>query len=472
MDKYQQFRDLIAQAADEFRSVGKNETIRVVSHLDSDGICACSLLIRALNHENRKYSISIVHQLDTKILQELSYENYHCYFFTDLGSGQLSAIKKFLPEKKVFVLDHHQPDSVSAENVFHVNPHLVGIDGSKEISGAGVTYLFVTALNSKNRDMAHVAVIGALGDVQEENGFQRLNNEILETAKELGSIEVRKGLRAFGSQTRPIHKLLEYSTDPYIPGVSGSESGAIQFLCSIGIDPKNGKEWKKLIHLSDEEQKRLATAIIIKRAGEQKPEDIFGYTYLLVKEQEESPLKDAKEFSTLLNACGRMDKASLGIGACIGNEAAKQRAIQQLTEYRKEIISAVKWYEENRNTQYVHAEKGFVIINAQDFIHFTFVGTLASILSKSNEFEGRTYILSMAYRLDNTIKVSLRIADRNKQEDSDLRSILMKLASFVGGEAGGHLEAAGAIIPLDKEEEFIAAAKEILRSLSLEERVL
>jgi single-stranded-DNA-specific exonuclease len=468
MDKYERFRQRLQQAAEEFREV--KGTVRVVSHLDSDGICACSILISALNNENLNYSVSIVPQLDAKILNELAQENYDCFVFTDLGSGQLKNIAKYLKGRRVFVLDHHQPEAEAAGDIVHVNPHLLGIDGSKEIAGAGVTYLFATALNEKNRGMAHIAIIGAIGDLQEEKGFRKLNDEILSAAKEQGMLEISNGLRAFGSQTRPIHKLLEYSTNPYIPGVTGSESAAIQFLRQLGINPKLGKGWKKLVHLSDEEKKKLATAIILKREGEHDPEDIFGFTYLLCNEAEESPLKDAKEFSTLLNACGRMNKASLGIGACIGNEKSKQKAIRQLNRYRREIISAVQWYQGNKDKKSINQSDGYVIINARDEVPSTMIGTLASILSRSNEFEKPTLVLSMAYTNDDTIKVSLRASGR-PDERLDLRKIVQQIVARTGGEAGGHMGAAGALVPIEQEELLIKAAKESLSSVYMEERV-
>jgi nanoRNase/pAp phosphatase (c-di-AMP/oligoRNAs hydrolase) len=111
------------------------------------------------------------------------------------------------------------------------------------------------------------------------------------------------------------------------------------------------------------------------------------------------------------------------------------------------------------------------LIDAQDNIPFTFAGTLASILARSNEFEPKTYILAMAYTLDNTIKASLRVAGKNNHE-VDLKSLIKEITGQVGGEAGGHSEASGAIIPFEKEEEFVAAATEILRKRSMEERVL
>ena len=54
-----------------------------------------------------------------------------------------------------------------------MNPHLFDIDGSTEISGAGVVYLFCKALDGKNKDMAHIAIVGAIGDIQEDKGFKK-----------------------------------------------------------------------------------------------------------------------------------------------------------------------------------------------------------------------------------------------------------------------------------------------------------
>ncbi len=466
----QKFKESVKEAADSFNKIDKREMIRVISHLDADGISACAILTKALNNDNRRYTISIIQQIDRNILDDLSKENYNYFVFTDLGSGQINEIAKTLNKKRVFIIDHHHPQTLEkTNNIVHVNPHLFGIDGSKEISGSGLVYLFASYLNKKNEDLAHIAFIGIIGDIQERE-LSELNKEILETAIKIGAIEVKKGLRVFGAQTRPLYKVLEYSTDPYIPGVTGSETGAIQFLQQIGIDLKDEKGWKKLIDLNEEEMKKLVTGIVIKRVNEANPEDVLGDVYLLPKE-EEGPTRDAKEFSTLLNACGRMNKASLGIGTCLGDKKAKTRAIKNLNNYKKEIINAIKWYQENQNSKNISKEDGFIIINARDRILSTVVGTLASIISKSNELPEGTFVLSLAQIDTNRAKASLRISGKNNN-DADLRAIVKKIADEVGGDAGGHMNAAGAIIPAEKEEEFIATAKEILRKECLEERVV
>ena len=449
----------IEQAAIKFRKINEG-TIRIVSHLDADGICACSIMIKTLKRMNKNYSVSIIHQLSEDFLKELSEESYSTYVFTDLGSGQFSLIKKYLKGKKIFILDHHQPSDGKDDNIIHVNPMLYGMDGSKDISGSGVVFLFSRALDKKNDDLAHLAVIGAIGDVQEDKGFSGINKQILEIAIKNKKIKLEKSLRLFGITTRPLHKVLEYSSDPYIPGISGSESNVIQFLHKLDIEPKQGNKWKTFNDLTEDEKKRLVSAIILERVNEENPEDVFGDLYLLTEEDKASPTCEAREFSTLLNSCGRMDKASLGIGVCLNDKKLKEKAIRNLDDYKKEIVKALRWFGENRKSKDVIEKNNFIIINAKGNVLGTIIGTLASILSKSDL--KNKYILSMA-RLDaKSTKISLRYTG---DKDIDLKEIISKITEKVDGEAGGHKNAAGALIDKEKEESFIKEAENILKEL-------
>ena len=460
MENYNLFSKAIESAVATFKSWDQSQPIKLVSHLDADGISASAIVINLLKLENRKYSITILPQLAKEDILQLKGENFNNYIFADLGSGILDNIQDILTDKNVLILDHHEPVQCELpENITHINPHLFDIDGSKEISGAGVSYLFTEKANPLAKNMAHIAIIGAIGDIQEDNGFMHLKNKILKQAIENETIKVKKGLRMFGMQTKPLHKVLEYSNNPHIPGVSGNESGTIQFLTQLGIDPKKGSGWKKMIHLTDDEMRRLVTGIIMKRLGEINPEDVLGNIYLLPKEKEESPTKDAREFATLLNACGRMNRASCGIGTCLGILKDRRMAMQTLADYKKEIVQARIWYENNPD---IIKGKNFIIINAKDQIRHTIIGTLASIISKSNELD-KVYIMSLARTDKDTTKVSIRT--NIEEEDLDLRDIVKKITTKVGGEAGGHMQAAGALIPAEAEADFINTAKEVFKQL-------
>jgi single-stranded-DNA-specific exonuclease len=460
------FFNFIKSAADRFKSINKKETIRLISHFDADGICSASLMINALKNEGFKYSLSIIKQLSEETLHDLKKEDYNYFIFTDLGSGQIELIKKHMT-KTVFILDHHAFDisilKDLPENIIMVNPHMFGFDGSNEISGAGTTYLFTEAMDEKNKDKAYLALIGAMGDIQEKEGFFGLNKKILETAVSQGQIKVEKGLKWFGLETRALVYLITYNTEVYIPGITGSESNAIQFLTSIDIEPKAKNTWKRFNDLTEDEKRRLLSGIVMKRSGEKKPEDILGNRYILLQEPESSPLRDIKEFSTLLNACGRMDKPSLGIGACLNDSRIKKKAIAMIAEYKKEIVKALRWYEAQKESGHVIKGKDFIIINAHDKIMPSIIGTLASIVSNSGEIKKGTLILSMARDSKEITKVSLRVA--GDDYGNDLREVIGKIVEQVGGQSGGHKNAAGAIIPTKEEDKFIEIAKKVFTAL-------
>jgi single-stranded-DNA-specific exonuclease len=471
--KFQDFISSMKVPAEELKSTSPSEAIRLISHLDADGISAASIIIRALNRMNRKYALSIVQQLDDSVAFSLSKEQYKTFIFTDIGSGQVSLLEKYLPEKRIFILDHHEIDRNAKENqnIFQINPHQFGIEGSTDISGAGVVFFFSQILDSRNEDMAHIALIGAIGDVQEEHGFSPINKKLVDIAEKNGRLKVTRGLKFFGAQTKPVHKLLEQSSDFFIPGVTGSESGSVQFLNSIGVNPRGADgSWRKLSALSEDEMKKLVAGIIIARNGEKTPDEVIGFVYTLVHEEENCPLKDAKEFSTLLNACGRMGKASFGIGACLGDCRAKQQALGTLADYKKEIMKSLRWYDENSNSKNVIRGNGYMIINAGPSVSTTIIGTMASIISKSNALPGGTIILSLAQGFDGKTKASIRVSGREKCH-FDMRSVVENITRASGGEAGGHRNAAGAVMPTELEGKFIESARIILDKLAIEERV-
>src|SRR5918996_1567113 len=56
-----------------------------------------------------------------------------------------------------------------------------------------------------------------------------------------------------------------------------------------------------------------------KRLSDILVDDLKGYVYTLGREDKRSILRDAREFSTVLNACGRMGMAGVGIAICMGD---------------------------------------------------------------------------------------------------------------------------------------------------------
>ncbi len=451
------------------KKLNKNKKIKLISHLDADGITSAAIIINALEKLNQPFELTIVPQLTEDICKELAKENFDDFIITDLGSGQLSFINKHFTNKQVLILDHHEIQEPSLSNIVHVNPHLFNIDGSKFISGSGVSFLFTYFLDNSNKDVSHLALIGAIGDTQESNGFIGINKLFFKIAIDNNLINVSKALNFFGKQTRSLIKLLEYSSDLYIPGISGNESNTVLFLTNLGIKLVNSDgTQKKYTDLTEQEKKLLTEHIIIKRIQNGLTDQTNVLTNMYIINNESMPeFKDLKEFSTLLNACGRMNKAEIGVFACLNKDSYKKLALNVHKDYKKEIINGMRWINNNLTSNNIIKTDKYMIINAKNNILYTIIGTTASILTKNGKFPNNYLILSLAENPDlKLIKSSLRIVGNNP--DVDLQKIITSIIKSLGvGEAGGHKHAAGAIIPLDQEEKFISISKSILDSINI-----
>ena len=453
-----------AKKAAEF--LDNTKEVHVVSHLDADGLTSAAIILSSLKRKGILYELSVVQNVEEEIIEKLNGINTEKVIFVDIGSGQLDLIVNNLKDKKALILDHHETDTDERpEWLTHVNPHDFSLNGSKGISGAGTTYVFSRMLSDDNTDLAALAIIGAIGDVQEHNGFLQMNRAILADAESSGRMSARRGLKIYGAQTKPLLKILAYNHDLDLEGITGSEQSALLFLQSLGIESFDDKgRLRKYIDLTDDERKNLISAMLIKRSHCDNPQDIIGYYYKLNNESRGTVFKDAREYATMLNACGRMDAASIGIGACMGDRLMKRRAAQVQQEYKREISFAIRWFKECVATgKNITVKEGYMIIDGREDIKASIIGTIASIASRMNEVKDGSLILSIATLENGDVKASLRV--KGNSNGYDLREILHAVAEKSGAAAGGHINAAGALIPKNSIDSFIRNAEEYFSEL-------
>src|SRR5256886_13888257 len=142
--------------------------VRIFCHYDPDGTPSASILAQALMRRGKRIHATMAHALDRTSAARLGEETNELLVVSDIGSGQLDLLEG-LPYP-VVVLDHHKPIRDS-ETIAHVNPHLFGVDGAREMCGATTTWLFALVLDERNWDLAGPALAGAIGDKQAVGGF-------------------------------------------------------------------------------------------------------------------------------------------------------------------------------------------------------------------------------------------------------------------------------------------------------------
>jgi len=427
----------IKEAVERIGKISEKKPIKVISHFDCDGITSAAVFSRALQRWGKNFSLEIVKGLEEDFIKKLSED--HLLIFLDLASGSLNYIKE--KKTEVIIFDHHEIVQEIPANVLMVNPIL---QKHESMSGAGICYMFAKALSHENIDLASLAVIGMVGDVLDQN-LGKVYDEII---KDSGAV-VRKGLLVYPA-TRPLNRALEYSSSPYIPNVTGSYKGVVEVLREANIPKKDGV-YKALYELTEEEMSNLITAIMLRSTGKMDNSKLIGNLYLVNFHNKQ---EDARELSALINACSRMGRHEVSLGFCLGNKEYKEEAEEIYREYKQHIVSALKYVSDAEKI----SGKNYTIINAKDNIKDTIIGTTASIIARSPLYTEGTMIIALAYN-ENKIKVSARLAGK---EGMNVREVLTKVVVPLGGEVGGHPNAAGCLIERAQEGQFISELQKVL----------
>ncbi|MCX8169542.1 MAG: DHH family phosphoesterase, partial [Candidatus Methanomethyliaceae archaeon] len=353
--------------------------------------------------------------------------------------------------------------------VYKRQPHYFGIDGSMEISTSGVAYFLAKEINNKNVKLSQLAIVGALGDMQdrgERGTFIGLNSIIAKEAETAKILRTKLGLRLYGSESRPLIQCLANTMDPYLPGLTGDEGACLKFIKSLGIEPKKiDGSWKTQSDLSSEELRALISGLIKYLISTGLPskeaEKIVGTIYIFPNEAEDSPLRDAREFSSSINACGRMGKYGLGISICLGDRNQALMELKQvIQEYRRTISRYINWILSNSESikilSHVQAIHGGTTIDDK------LLSPLLSILYTTKLFSRDKPIIGFSSS-SGYVKVSARAPLELVNRGINLGLLIKDAAEKFGGIGGGHNIAAGAQIPLGKEEEFLMYLNEIIK---------
>ena len=299
--------------------------ITIISHIDADGISSEAILSQAI----ARYGICVrsvfVRQLEPLTMPQVP-SDASFKIFTDLGAGQQNLLKeRGLAEKDVLIVDHHvsQPCEVPYLQV-NCLPY-----GYTKMSAAGVAYLIAKQMDEANIDLAKLAVIGNVGDMMARETCGLVGparDVIVEDGVRHRSVNVcKKDLNCYGTATRPVHLSLAYNDDPFIRGISNNPEGARQFLKKLGIvqQTPDGR-WYVWEELSDEDRRTITSALAEQLiANGESVDRLFAESYRFPDEIPRTPLRNAQEYATLLNACGRWTRPVVGSAILKGDRVPR-----------------------------------------------------------------------------------------------------------------------------------------------------
>ena len=380
----------------------EQEFVEVLAHHDADGIAAASILCHAMFREGGRFRLRIRPGITTADLP-----GDGSVLLCDFGSALTD-----LPDD-VMVVDHHLPHF---EGDHHVNPHLAGIDGDRNLSAAGAAYLVAQRMGD-NRDLAGLALLGIIGDSQ---AFEGPNREITSEAIANGFIAPRRGLRLPG---RGLVEQLALAVNPYLAGFSGVPDAARALVAQVTDE-------------DDVDVESLLSRIVLAAAPDASVSTlcgIWGTTYSLGREV----VDEAQSLAAVVDACGKAGNGDIGASLCLRSSHALQEAWEITARYRQAVIGGIR---------------GARRLDERVALFAVGDGSVASDVADAlaNDFVQNSPVFVIG-EVGDRYAVSARCPPGI---DLDLEALMRRLAEACGGQGGGHRRRAGARIRADQLDRF------------------
>jgi len=185
--------DAMEQAIQEVRHMPER-AVQVFHHNDSDGLTSGAILTRAFERQGFEVSRFCLEKPYPAVLEKVYEQEGKTLVFADFA-GRIAPLLSTLNQGRnlTLILDHHAAEAATDPRVINLDPDLFGLKGDRDISGSTTCYLFARTMDPANRDMAHIAAVGAVGDGFFVDGaLVSENREAAMEAVQQGLIEIRK----------------------------------------------------------------------------------------------------------------------------------------------------------------------------------------------------------------------------------------------------------------------------------------
>ncbi|MFW9943986.1 MAG: hypothetical protein ACFFB7_03225, partial [Candidatus Sifarchaeia archaeon] len=171
-------------------------------------------------------------------------------------------------------------------------------------------------------------------------------------------------------------------------------------------------------------------------------------------------MRTAKEFSTLLNACGRNRRPEVGVRICFGDEEAFQQGHILLREHRASLASALRRLETDGYLE----EEGMYVVRDPETPD-TIIGIVIGMAQGSRIVPTDRPLIGVSTNTSSEgplVKISGRARSSLVERGINLRDAFVSVGEAMNEEqkeqvveAGGHPMAAGAFVHTNYLDEFL-----------------
>ncbi len=223
--------------------------VQIFHHNDADGLTSGAILTRAFEREGFEVRRFCLEKPYPAVLKKVFEQEGKLLVFADFA-GRIAPLLSDLNRGRnlTLILDHHVAEASTDPKVHNLDPDLFGLKGDRDISASTTCYLFARTLNPANRDLAHIAAIGAVGDGFFVDGeLVSQNREVALEAVQQGRMEIQKhadGERYFLTSPSGLVPVLELSDYlDVLGGVGYYQKGpdAGIGVCLDGVSPESDR---------------------------------------------------------------------------------------------------------------------------------------------------------------------------------------------------------------------------------------
>ncbi len=157
-------KDAMASAAEELERMPER-VVQLFHHNDADGLTSGAILTRAFERNGFEVRRFCLEKPYPAVLEKVYEQEGKIIVFADFA-GRIAPLLSELNQGRnlTLILDHHIAEPSTDARVLNLDPDLFGLKGDRDISGSATGYLFARTLDPANRDLAHLAAIGAVAD--------------------------------------------------------------------------------------------------------------------------------------------------------------------------------------------------------------------------------------------------------------------------------------------------------------------
>ncbi len=169
-----------------------DKSVLLFHHNDSDGLSAGAVLSRAFTRRGFSVKRGCLEKTYPAALAKIFLQKDQLIVLTDFA-GRIAPVIAGLNQGNnlVLILDHHKASPVTDKRVYNLDTELFGLRGDRDITASVTAYLFACCMDPKNRDLASVAVIGAVGDGFFVDGcLAGPNREVARQARARGNLKI------------------------------------------------------------------------------------------------------------------------------------------------------------------------------------------------------------------------------------------------------------------------------------------